>query len=101
MLAPPLKLLGGAWPPLAPPVPTPMKLFYETVKSKVIISLFETVRLSVLISSTNFYNSLKSIKENLEFKLKRTDCKVIEKLMEHDIHCLPCSYTNDVIDLSS
>ena len=24
---------------------------------------------------------------------------VIEKLMEHDIHCLPCSYTNDVIDL--
>ena len=24
MLAPPLKLLGGAWPPLAPPLPTPM-----------------------------------------------------------------------------
>ena len=37
--------------------------FFETVKSKVIISLFETVRLSVLISPRNFYNSLKSIKE--------------------------------------
>ena len=26
-------------------------------------------------------------------------CNVIEKLMEHGIHCLPCSGTNDVIDL--
>ena len=47
-----------------------MKLFhenpiFETVKSKVIISLFETVRLSVSISPRNLYNSLKSIKENL------------------------------------
>ena len=45
-----------------------MKLFhenpiFETVKSKVIISLFETVRLSVSISPRNLYNSLKSIKE--------------------------------------
>ena len=39
-------------------------LFFETVKSKVIISLFETVRLSVSISPRNLYNSLKSIKEN-------------------------------------
>ena len=38
-------------------------LFFETVKSKVIISLFETVRLSVSISPRNLYNSLKSIKE--------------------------------------
>ena len=37
--------------------------FFETVKSKVIISLFETVRLSVSISPRNLYNSLKSIKE--------------------------------------
>ena len=37
--------------------------FFETVKSKVIISLFETVRL-VSISPRNLYNSLKSIKEN-------------------------------------
>ena len=37
--------------------------FYETVKSKVIISLFETVRLSVSILPKNLYNSLKSIKE--------------------------------------
>ena len=37
--------------------------FFETVKSKVIISLFETVRLSVSILPRNLYNSLKSIKE--------------------------------------
>ena len=49
-----------------------MKLFhenpiFETVKSKVIISLFETVRLSVSISPRNLYNSLKSIKETCMF----------------------------------
>ena len=26
---------------------------------------------------------------------------VTEKLVEHSIHCLPYSYTNDVIDISS
>ena len=39
--------------------------FFQTVKSKVIISLFETVRLSVSISPRNLYNSLKRIKEKL------------------------------------
>ena len=34
---------------------------FQTVKSKVIISLFETVRLSVSISLRNFYNQLNSI----------------------------------------
>ena len=37
--------------------------FFETVKSKVIISLFETVRISVSISPRNLYNPLKRIKE--------------------------------------
>ena len=37
--------------------------FFETVKSKVIISLFQTVRLLVSISPRNLFNSLKSIKE--------------------------------------
>ena len=36
---------------------------FQTVKSKVIISLFEIVRLSVSISLRNLYNSLSSIKE--------------------------------------
>ena len=36
---------------------------FQTVKSKVIISLLETVRLSVSISPRNLYNSLNSIKE--------------------------------------
>ena len=26
-------------------------------------------------------------------------CNVTEKLREHGIHCLPCLYTNDVIDV--
>ena len=47
-----------------------MRLLYEiaifqTVKSKVITSLFETVRLSVPISLRNLYNSLNNIKEIL------------------------------------
>ena len=42
---------------------------FQTVKSKVIISLFETVRLSVSISLRNLYNSLNSIKEKLFFPL--------------------------------
>ena len=45
--------------------------FFETVKSKVIISLFETVRLSVSISPRNLYKSLKSIKESLFFSNKQ------------------------------
>ena len=36
---------------------------FQTVISKVIISLFKTVRLSVSISLINLYNSLNSIKE--------------------------------------
>ena len=43
--------------------------FFETVKSKVIISLFETVRLSVSISPRNLYNPLKSIKEKHMLKI--------------------------------
>ena len=38
---------------------------FQKVKSKVIISLFETVRLSVSISLRNLCNSLNSIKERL------------------------------------
>ena len=37
--------------------------FFKTVKSKMIISLFETVRLSVSISPRNLNNSSKRIKE--------------------------------------
>ena len=38
--------------------------------------------------------------ENLMFisNEKKNDSNVIEKLVEH---CLPCSYTNDITDLSS
>ena len=43
---------------------------FQTVKSEVINSLFETVRLSVSISLRNLYNSLNSIKEKLFLKSK-------------------------------
>ena len=39
---------------------------FQTVKSKVIISLFEIVRLSVSISLRNLYNSLNNIKESID-----------------------------------
>ena len=44
---------------------SPKSYFFETVKSKVIISLFDTVRLSVSVSPRNLNNSLKSIKERV------------------------------------
>ena len=51
--------------------------FFETVKSKVIISLFETVRLSVLISPRNLHNSLKNIKEKTDlFPVQCISCKI-------------------------
>ena len=34
-------------------------------------------------------------------KKKKKDSIVFEKIVELGIHCLPCSYTNDVIDISS
>ena len=46
-------------------------LILKKVKSKLIIPLFETVRLSVLISTRNFYMSLKMI---IEFFLQ-TRCR--------------------------
>ena len=41
---------------------------FQTMKTKVIISLFEPVRLSVSISLRNPYNSLNSIKEILLYR---------------------------------
>ena len=32
---------------------------------------------------------------------KKKVSNVTEKLVEHGIHCLPCSYINDVTDISS
>ena len=49
--------------------------FLETVKSKVIISLCETVRLSVSISPRNLCNPLKSMKENQFFQVVRIDIR--------------------------
>ena len=57
---------------------------FQTVKSKLIISLFETVRLSVSISLRILYNSLNSIKEinfSVSFSLAESSVQV------HFVHC--------------
>ena len=52
---------------------------FQTVKSKLIISLFETVRLSVSISLRNLYNSLNSIKEKRFLCENETDNLTVSK----------------------
>ena len=59
-----------------------MRLFHEipifqTVKFKVIILLFETVRLSVSISPRHLYNSLKSIKERAVLPVQQEDLHML------------------------
>ena len=53
---------------------------FQTVKSKLIISLFETVRLSVSISLRNLYNSLNSIKETGIYAVTNADTARKEKI---------------------
>ena len=50
---------------------------FQTVKSKLIISLFETVRLSVSISLRNLYDSLNSIKEIVYLHAVSPSCIII------------------------
>ena len=58
-------------------------LFFKTVKSKVIISLFETVRLSVSVSLRNLYNSLNSIKESkLYLRSHKANFNVIPSVLQ-------------------
>ena len=59
---------------------------FQTVKSKVIISLFETVKLSVSISLRNLYNSLNSIKENLKILIMITTRKADARLVQLRIY---------------
>ena len=56
-----------------------MIAIFQTVKSKVIISLFETVRLSVSISLGNLYKSLNSIKKKCEYLYKNHRYITFEK----------------------
>ena len=55
--------------------------------------------LSPFIRNTEL-NDLQKITGKSEVSVERVSVSyVIEKLMEHGIHCLPCSYTNEVIDI--
>ena len=58
---------------------------FQTVKSKVLISLFETVRLSVSISLRNLYNSLNSIKEKFMLSFVEIQPVVAENSREHEV----------------
>ena len=56
------------------------KSYFLKLQSKVIILLFETVKLSVSLSPRNLYNSLKSINESKMFYVLspyETFCKIV------------------------
>ena len=52
-----------------------------------------------------FNSELNDLRKNIclrksEVSVERISvCNFIENLEEHGIHCLPCSYTNDVINI--
>ena len=68
MLAPPLKLLGGggAWPPLAPPLPTPMFKHVLSIRKVVDIATRLVSRVSVYAFS-NVLHLNRLFKYNLSF----------------------------------
>ena len=70
------------------------------------------VGILTFMSRTNFMLCLKA--HNMELndlriiiRLRKSEvsverisvCNIIENLADHDIHCLPCSYNNDVINM--
>ena len=52
-------------------------------------------------SKKNRNRTLIRLRKSEVFVERISVCNVIEKFMEHSIHCLSCSYNNDVIDLLS
>ena len=81
----------------------PVRWLSEQVNSA--WSKFLSIRSLLLISKPVMKNSeLNDLRKNClrksEVSVERIPvCKVIENLVEHGIHCLSCSYTNDVIDM--
>ena len=68
---------------------------FQTVKSKVITSLFETVRLSVSMSLRNLYNSLNSIKERLFSTASNADTCMFMK--RRHIYCFFTNKTGSIV----
>ena len=57
--------------------------------------------ISPLKRGINSFRIIICLKES-EVTVERISvCIIIENLIEHGIHCLPCSYANDVIDVLS
>ena len=63
----------------------------------------DLVKLTMLLTTNTEINDLRKIiclrKSEVNVKRKQNSINVIEKIVEHGIHCLQCSYTNDSIDL--
>ena len=64
------------------------------------------MRSNVFKSIFIFHSELNDLRKNV--CLRKSDvsyetisvCNIIENFAEHGIHCLPCSYTNDVINVA-
>ena len=63
----------------------------------------DLVKLTMLLTTNTEINDLRKIiclrKSEVNVKRKQNSINVIEKFVEHGIHCLQCPYTNDGIDL--
>ena len=64
------------------------------------LSLKEGIRsLSFKNTELNDLRKIICLRKSEAYVERISVCNVIEILAEHDIHCLSCSNTNDVIDL--
>ena len=64
--------------------------------------MLKTVCAIVKFTDNTELNNLRKIICLRKFEVcKKKGSNVIDKLVEHGIKCLPCSYTNDVIAISS
>ena len=86
-------------------------IFSGSDKLRMVFFMIINVKMPTFLSRTNFMLCLKAHNMELndlriiirfrksEVSVERISfCNIIENLAEHDIHCLPCSYNNDVIN---
>ena len=57
-------------------------------------------QLYIFNTELNDLRKIICLRKSEDYILNKTVSDISEKLVEHGIHCLPCFYTNDVIDIS-
>ena len=74
---------------------------YGEISSAMTTAISSAMRKISRIVQRTYSNELKIIYlRKSKVSVERLSvCNVIEKLMEHGIHCLPCSYATDVINI--